>query len=104
VTEWKAKNPDKVFTYAMKKQGINCTWEQQQAMLAAQGQVCAICHKPEVVERNGKRKALAVDHDHATGKVRGMICSACNQGLGRFQDNVDLLRNAVAYLEAHQCR
>lgn len=100
---WKAANPDKVFNSSMRKQGIDCTWEQQQEMLTKQGNVCAICHRPEKVVRDGKQKALAVDHDHQTGKVRGLICSACNQGLGNFQDNPDLLRNAVFYLEQHRC-
>jgi hypothetical protein len=100
---WKAANPDKVFNSSMRKQGIDCTWEQQQEMLTKQGNVCAICHRPEKVVRDGKQKALAVDHDHATGKVRGLLCSTCNLVLGRMEDNPDLLRNAVFYLEQHRC-
>lgn len=67
------------------------------AILAAQGGVCAICGR-----RPGKRR-LAVDHDHQTGEKRGLLCASgdfgCNKGLGYFNDDVELLRRAVAYLE-----
>lgn len=44
---------------------------------------------------------LCIDHDHRTGKVRGMLCKSCNAGLGQFQDNVVVMRRAVKYLEFH---
>jgi hypothetical protein len=69
--------------------------------LAAQGGVCAICRRPEVsTDKNGKLRKLAVDHDHVTGTPRGLLCSFCNGGLGRFYDNPVLLRAAADYLEA----
>ena len=61
-----------------------------QAMVDAQGGVCAIC-----VER----PAVHVDHDHATGQVRGVLCFPCNAALGQFLDRTDLLTRAVSYLE-----
>ena len=64
-------------------------------ILAAQDNCCAICQKPCAT-----RKKLSVDHDHATGEVRGLVCLLCNMGLGKFRDGAELLRRAVAYLES----
>lgn len=66
-----------------------------QVLLDKQQGVCAVCKKPP----QGKRKFLAVDHDHQTGKIRGLLCTTCNVGLGALQDNPDLLRAALVYLE-----
>jgi hypothetical protein len=54
---------------------------------------CAICSEPL------EREQLHVDHDHATGKFRGILCAKCNSGLGMFRDDVDFLRAAIRYLE-----
>jgi hypothetical protein len=70
-------------------------------LIIDQGNKCAICDQPETQLRNGRIKALAVDHDHETGKVRGLLCCACNQALGKFKDEKKLLLAAVAYLEKH---
>jgi hypothetical protein len=62
------------------------------AMLARQGGVCAICGE------RPKRRGLAVDHCHRTGRVRGFLCHACNGGLGLFRDDGGLLSRAIEYL------
>jgi hypothetical protein len=73
---------------------LGCTLEMYQAFLKIQDHVCAICKKPDP---NGKR--LAVDHDHQTQQVRGLLCSWCNRGLGMFRDDVAAVKRAAIYLE-----
>lgn len=77
------------------------TPDQYREMLDAQGGVCAICEQPERVRdaRNGRLKALAVDHDHETGAVRGLLCQNCNKGIGNLGDSPERLIAAAAYLE-----
>ena len=60
---------------------------------------CRICGSTEISERNGTRKTLAVDHDHETKKVRGLLCESCNLGLGKFRDNISILECALKYLK-----
>lgn len=79
-------------TELLKGFGIHA--DQYDAMLAEQNNSCAICKKPDICDR-----ALAVDHCHATKKVRGLLCTNCNVAIGKFQDNVQYLKNAVVYLE-----
>ena len=64
-------------------------------MLAAQGNSCALCRESF---RHGKRVAYNVDHDHATGRVRGLLCNTCNTGIGKFKDDPERLIAAAAYL------
>jgi len=66
-----------------------------------QGGLCLICGKPETAThpKFGTLKHLAVDHDHSNGKVRGLLCSRCNQGLGMFLDNPSNMRVAADYIE-----
>jgi hypothetical protein len=65
------------------------------AMLAQQGGCCPVCLRALTV------KDCHVDHDHVTGKVRGILCFNCNGGLGQFRDNARLLRRAARYLRGH---
>ena len=76
---------------AEKKRIYGITPEQYDQMLQAQGGKCSICGEFMVKPH--------VDHCHSTGAVRGLLCPQCNQGLGLFYDRLDLLRNAITYLE-----
>jgi hypothetical protein len=64
----------------------------------SQGGLCAICKQPNKRDKRGKRKDLAVDHCHRTGRFRGLLCNCCNLGLGHFRHDPDLLYAAYSYL------
>jgi hypothetical protein len=68
------------------------TLEEYDAMHDAQGGKCAVCRE---------RKAAHVDHDHRTGKVRGLLCFTCNAALGNVRDDPGLLMALIGYLAAH---
>lgn len=87
------------------------TQDQYDALYAEQEGRCAICGCDDEMMTipNGSRNRQArrfshlyVDHDHRTGKVRGLLCQDCNLGLGAFKDNGIILRTAAAYLRKHQ--
>lgn len=97
---WKERNPDKVLSHNLKaKYGI--TYEQFKSMLKKQKGLCAICKKKEIAidGRTGKIRALSVDHDHKTRKVRKLLCRLCNIGIGVFRESPKLLQAAFAYLK-----
>jgi len=69
-----------------------------------QQEKCDICGGNEATgSRNNKHLnkiySLVMDHDHKTGKFRGMLCNLCNRGLGNFKDNTDVLEKAIEYLK-----
>lgn len=76
------------------KKKYNISLEDYYKILDEQNNVCAICKK---YNENSKHM-LAVDHCHKTGKVRGLLCSHCNTGLGQFKDDTELLQLAINYL------
>lgn len=86
-------NPDNYRNRNFKsKYGI--TLDDYNRMHAEQNGVCAICHKEETV----KKLHLAVDHSHATNRVRGLLCNRCNLLLGKAYDSVEYLRACIQYL------
>ncbi len=88
---------------ALKRYGI--TVEQYNALLQSQGNVCAVCQEPETVinaTKSGKVSLLGVDHDHATGKVRGLLCQRCNQALGLLNDEQTTIESLLRYIKAAQ--
>lgn len=77
------------------KYGI--TSEDFSVMLGSQMNLCKIC-KCSMSMTSKNSNHCHIDHDHKTGKVRGLLCQSCNQGLGQFKDNPDYLKSAIIYL------
>lgn len=77
-----------------KKFGIDL--REYQRLHDLQGGNCALCGQPE----RTRQRRLAIDHCHATHRVRGLLCHHCNTGLGNFMDSPELLKKALTYLEA----
>lgn len=92
VRQWQADNPEKRHAQRIRKYGL--TPATFKALMKSQGWACAICGHTTVSER----MFPMVDHCHSTGKVRGILCSNCNMGLGKFKDSQELLTRAIAYL------
>src|SRR5690348_3462988 len=82
-----------------KKYGI--TFNDYQEMLEKQKGLCAICRNPNtgIDKRSKKIKRLNIDHYHNTGKVRGLLCTKCNHGIGLFQDNILLFESCIRYIQ-----
>lgn len=79
-----------------KKYGI--TEDQYHAMLDRQDGMCAICGTTSNRYGDETERHFAVDHDHATGEVRGLLCQTCNRMIGLANDSVEMLRKAMEYL------
>lgn len=94
----KARTPTEIRTVNLKSKFKISPYEYD-VILEAQNHVCAICDKPETAIRNGEVKRLAVDHDHLTHEVRGLLCQKCNTALGSFGDDIATLEKAIAYLK-----
>jgi len=80
------------------KHKFGITLEQYNKMIEAQNGVCAICGSFEIEKNQYGIKRLSVDHDHQTGKLRGLLCTNCNKGLSFFKDKYNLLIQASNYL------
>lgn len=76
------------------KERYGITAEQYWALYESQGECCYICRRA-----TGRTRRLAVDHDHLTGWVRGLLCSPCNKLLGHVRDDEATLKRAAYYLE-----
>ena len=83
------------------KRRFGITLHEYGQLMVKQGGKCAICGTDEGGTRLGEVKALAVDHDHKTGRVRGLLCESCNQGIGKLKDDVEILQKAIDYLKAN---
>jgi protein-arginine kinase activator protein McsA len=91
-SEWNKRNPKKrrinSRRHKLKKQ-YGITPEKYNEMSSLQEGKCAICDRTE---------KLVVDHNHATGKVRSLLCRLCNSGIGYFKEDVTIMRKAIKYV------
>lgn len=94
VKKYYKAHPEKRLAQRVKKYGI--TADEYSKMLESQNGKCAICGA-KTGDNRGNR--LYVDHDHASGRTRGLLCYSCNFGIGIFKDDVNLLKRAIEYLE-----
>ena len=88
----------KSVTNSKRLKSTGCTEIKYNELYAQQKGCCAICGKHST-EFN---RSLAADHSHISKKVRGLLCTSCNMGLGYFKDNEELLLNAIVYLKRSQ--
>lgn len=96
---YRAKNPDKVRANNLRLR-FGITPKDFQELLVSQGEVCAICREPETLCRNGKPQSLSVDHDHTSGKVRGLLCNLCNRAVGLLEYQPKAVAGLLAYVES----
>lgn len=102
--EYRLDNPEKYNRIKrnqnLKRYGL--TFEDQEGMLREQNYKCAICGQEIFLFGSSQKLIAHVDHDHKTGKVRGLLCKECNSGLGKFRDNPEYLLSAVSYLNKNK--
>ncbi len=90
------KHKDKIL-FRLQARKFNLTYEELDLLYKSQENKCAICGQ---LSRTSRR--LAVDHDHKTGKIRGLLCGLCNAAIGHFEERSDWLENAIQYLKEHE--
>jgi hypothetical protein len=85
-----------VSNYLKRNYGIG--FDKYLSLLEDQKKLCKICNGPGFTMKDTHNLKLVVDHDHETGKIRGLLCHNCNRGLGLFKDSTKSLQKAVEYL------
>lgn len=81
----------------MLKRNYGIGIDEYNSMLLSQEYGCAICG----VHNDSLKRNLAVDHNHDTGQIRGLLCHGCNTGIGLFKENPEMLRRSIDYLAFH---
>jgi len=94
---WQKAKPDHLWAYSIKKK-FGVTPEMYSSMLSKQGGACAICGTKEPSGTAGKHGRFHIDHDHASKKIRGLLCNNCNLGIGYFKDDKARLLAAAEYI------
>lgn len=90
--KWYRQNPDKYKARVLRKYDLSLN--EYKELLSINNENCIICDS-----KCPSGRSLALDHDHKTGTLRGLLCINCNKGLGNFKDNIGLLVKAIEYLE-----
>lgn len=94
---WRKKNPDKAKKERkqtrLRKYGLSIP--EYEKLLEIQNNSCAVCNRTETEFKKG----LSIDHCHATGKVRGLLCTNCNTAIGALKENPEMFKKALQYLE-----
>lgn len=80
------------------KKNWNLTIMEYNKMFDDQHGCCAICN----THQSKVKKSFSVDHNHATGKIRGLLCNTCNTSLGGFKDDINIIFKAIEYLKKYQ--
>ncbi len=110
--EWKKRNRGRHKKYQRKynqehkayfrdywlKSNYGISLERYEKMYDKQRGNCLICNQEETVGNQYGQYRLSIDHDHETGRVRGLLCNRCNRGLGYFKHSKKILLNALKYL------
>ena len=114
--QWAAKNPDRIKEISKRYYDSNkelhnkrasenrllrtlgISQEEYDSLMLKHDGRCDICG---TTEPGGPHKKFNLDHDHSTGKIRGVLCRRCNTSLGQFEDSVSLMKKAIKYLEDH---
>ena len=91
-------NPEKTKQYyktANRRRNYNLEPEEYELLLEKSKNLCMICSSPP------SKKSLHIDHDHKTGKVRGLLCHGCNTALGLLKEDLSIMKKLIEYIERH---
>ncbi len=80
------------------KRTYGLLWEDYLELYNSQKGLCVICDQPLELFGSDRHATAQVDHCHSTGKIRGLLCTKCNTGLGNFRDSPELLQKAIEYI------
>jgi len=94
--QYRIKYPDRYLKYyktSNRRKNYNLEPHEYDKLIQDANNLCMICKSPP------GRKSLNIDHDHKTGKVRGLLCHGCNTAIGLMKDDVNILTKAIKYLK-----
>lgn len=102
--KWRDDNPEKTkeqYRRSDLKKKFGITVLEFDELFKKQNGVCKICLNPETSTRGGNKRNISVDHDHKTGKIRGLLCNNCNRAMGLFKDDIKILIRVIDYLKGN---